>query len=162
MIWYTLHVNQSSYIWLVQGLFLCFRKTFAQRYQMWIYNCHSCLDLEIYGYGSTCFFRKTCIFLETTIVTILAYWKNFLKFDNEVLTSVYNDFSNFFHFQIGSKPWLFLHTFFISSTDVLQGKLLKIAVLVFCNYEKCTSTNDNSKLFHQTIISYLQEYLNEA
>ena len=112
MIWYTLHVNQSSYIWLVQGLFLCFRKAFAQRYQMWIYNCHSCLDLEIYGYGSTCFFRKTCIFLETTMVTILAYWKNFLKFDNEVLTSVYNDFRNLFHFQIGSKPWLFLHKFF--------------------------------------------------
>ena len=51
---------------------------------------------------------------------------------------------------------------FLPVTDVSQGKLLKIAVLVFCNYEKCTSTNDNSKLFHQTIISYLQEYLNEA
>ena len=47
-------------------------------------------------------------------------------------------------------------------TDVSQGKLLNIAVSVFCNYEKCTSTNDNSKLFHQTIITYLQEYLNEA
>ena len=111
LVWNTRHVNQSSYIWLVQGLFLCSKTAFAQRYQMWIYKCHSCLDLEIYGYGSTCFFRKTCIFLETTMVTILAYWKNFLKFDNEVLTSVYNVFSNLFHFQIGLRLWLFLHTF---------------------------------------------------
>ena len=51
---------------------------------------------------------------------------------------------------------------FLPITDVSQGKLLKIAVLVLCNHEKCTSTNDNSKLFHQTIITYLQEYLNDA
>ena len=47
-------------------------------------------------------------------------------------------------------------------TYVPEGKLLKNAVLVFCNYQKCTSTNYNSKLFHQTIITHLQEYLNEA